>query len=107
MAKVGEAIAQARAAKRLTQQELAERAGTSQSAISQIEKGERAPSFATASQIADALGVSVADLLGVVPPGLAAEEITHFRNRKTLSEESRKALDSYLAFLLASEQKKV
>ena len=106
MAKIGDAIAQARAEKGLTQSELAERAGTSQSAISQIEKGERTPSFATATQIAAALGVSMADLLGVVPSGLAAEDLTHFRKRKALSDESKKALDNYLGFLLSTDKKK-
>ncbi len=49
---------------RLSQTALARRAGLSQAAISQIEAGERDPSFSTCVAIAKALGVTHAYLLG-------------------------------------------
>lgn len=106
MSDIGATVAQVRAEKGLTQEQLATLAKTSQSAISQIEKGERTPSFATIRQLATALEVSVADLLGVVPDKLGDEDVVHFRKRKHLSEHSKIALDEYLTFLLAKEPKK-
>jgi transcriptional regulator with XRE-family HTH domain len=103
MARVGDVIAQVRAEKGLTQSRLAELAKTSQSAISQIEKGERSPSFATVAQIAKALDVGVADLLGVVPAELEEADAVHFRKRKQLSDASREQLDKYLTFLLGTQ----
>jgi transcriptional regulator with XRE-family HTH domain len=46
----------------LSQQELAERAGTTREAISMMENGRRAPYPRTMRRLAGALGVSVADL---------------------------------------------
>lgn len=67
-----------RDAKRLTQEEFARRAHISVSFASLLERGARSPSFETLFTIADALGVTVADLLreGV---GQASEEPSHAR----------------------------
>lgn len=46
-----------------TQSELAKKAGVPQSAISEIEAGKRIPRTDTLQKIANALGVSVAELL--------------------------------------------
>ena len=46
----------------LTQEELAEKAGVSQQAISKIERGISAVSLETACKIAKALGISVAQI---------------------------------------------
>ncbi len=51
----------------LTQGELAERAGMSQSNLSQYERGQKNPTVATLERLADALGVDVADLIRVRP----------------------------------------
>ena len=49
--------------KKLTQTQVAERAGISQQAYARIETGERTdPIFSTAERIADALGVKLDDL---------------------------------------------
>lgn len=47
----------------MTQVELADAVGTSQSAISQLESGEHNPSLVTVRRLADALDVSVATLV--------------------------------------------
>ena len=63
MSGVADALKRARKAKRWTQLELAERSGVSQQAISFIENGRNSPSESTIRLLADALGVSVTDLL--------------------------------------------
>lgn len=52
----GEVIREARLAAGLSQAELAKRAGTNQSAVSFIERGQRIPDVAIAARIADAVG---------------------------------------------------
>ena len=49
--------------KQLTQEELAKRTNLSTSFISNLERGVNAPSFETLESIAEALGVSVKDLV--------------------------------------------
>ena len=61
---LGETIRETRKAMMLTQKELADRMGISYVNISQIERGERVPKIDTLSRVANALGVSVAFLLG-------------------------------------------
>lgn len=51
-------LIRARMAAGLTQQELAERIGTRQSAISRLENGSASPSFDMLGRLADALNVS-------------------------------------------------
>ena len=55
---VGERIRELRIKKGLTQQELAKKAGCSQSALSKIESEGRSPRFEIAISIAGILGVS-------------------------------------------------
>jgi transcriptional regulator with XRE-family HTH domain len=57
-------IRAAREAAKLTQVELAERAGYDQSAISQIERGTREPRQPALRRLAKALGVRPGDLVG-------------------------------------------
>jgi transcriptional regulator with XRE-family HTH domain len=54
----------ARLAASLTQRELAERAGISQSLVAQIERGEREPGRNALRGLAEALGTNVSWLLG-------------------------------------------
>ena len=51
-----EALVRARAAAKLTQAELAERLGTTQSAVARLEGGRVSPSFATLRRYAEATG---------------------------------------------------
>lgn len=61
----------ARLASGLTQRELAEQAGVSQSLVAQIERGEREPGRNALRSLAEALGTTVSWLLGerIAPPG--------------------------------------
>jgi len=63
MAVLGQKIRDFRKMRQLTVRRLAEEAGTSASMISQIENGKAAPGFANLVRIANALGVSLGDLV--------------------------------------------
>ncbi len=89
----------------LSQSALARGIGTSQSAISQIEAGDRNPSYDMLRQIAEALGVSVPYLVGAEVESLQPEEELHFRQYRTLSEGARDELNQYLTFLRFKHQK--
>ncbi len=52
------ALIEARIAAGLTQKELAQRMGTTQSAIARLEAGERTPTLDTLQRLAKALGIS-------------------------------------------------
>ncbi|HQE19899.1 MAG TPA: helix-turn-helix transcriptional regulator [Aggregatilineales bacterium] len=60
---VGKAITRLRVQSGLTKEQLAARAGVSQSSLHYIETGVNSPSVRTLSKIAKALGVSIAELL--------------------------------------------
>ena len=61
-----------RKAKRISQEQLAKQSGISQSSISFIETGQNSPTIFTAQKIADALGVSLVELIGAAPAPPAA-----------------------------------
>jgi HTH-type transcriptional regulator, repressor for puuD len=83
----------------LSQSALARAIGTSQSAISQIESGDRNPSYEMIRQIADALGLSPAYLLGAEVEGLTAEEQVHFRQYRSLPSDAREELKEFASYL--------
>lgn len=60
-----EALVRARMAAKLTQAELAQRLGTTQSAVARLEGGRVSPSFATLRRYADATGTRLT--VGLVP----------------------------------------
>jgi transcriptional regulator with XRE-family HTH domain len=95
----GTRLAQIREDAGLTQSGLARRVGTSQSAISQIEAGERNPSYEMIRQLADAFGVTLGYLIDGQVEGLKPHEEAHFRQYRSLSEEARRELEDYAAFL--------
>ncbi|MGW1325207.1 helix-turn-helix domain-containing protein [Streptomyces antibioticus] len=64
-------VARVRRAAGLTLSAVAARAGVSPAYVSQVESGTANPTVRTLSQIADALGVTPAELLGGTPPGAA------------------------------------
>lgn len=80
----GKAIRICRAAKGLSQKELASRAGIGSSHISLIEAGKRSPSLATVEKICKALNVPthLVMLLAADPRDIQAE---HMENLKDLS----------------------
>ncbi|MBI3864172.1 MAG: helix-turn-helix transcriptional regulator [Planctomycetia bacterium] len=59
-----ESLKKLREIRNLTQSELGERAGIAAAAVSHFETGQRVPSLDSLVRLADALGVSVDELLG-------------------------------------------
>ena len=96
---IGTRLAEIREHAGFSQSALAREVGTSQSAISQIEAGERNPSYEMLRQISDALGVSVAHLVGADVDTLTPEEQIHFRQYRSLPEDARKELQEFAAYL--------
>jgi transcriptional regulator with XRE-family HTH domain len=90
----------------VSQTALANRVQTSQSAISQMESGERKPSFDMLRQLARALGVSPSYLLGEELEDLSKEERAHFRQYRSLPDDAREELRAYAEFLRQKHQKK-
>jgi len=60
---IGENLKDARFRAGLTQQELAEKAGTTQTTVARIERDAVEPAVTTVRKLAAALGVSISDLL--------------------------------------------
>lgn len=63
MVALGQGIRQQREAQKLSQDRLAKMINTNQAYICRIEKAQVNPGFSTLLQIADALGISLTDLL--------------------------------------------
>lgn len=96
---IGTRIAKIRDDAGLSQSALARAVGTSQSAISAIEAGDRNPSYDMLRQLADALGVSVPHLVGAEVESLDPVETAHFRQYRGLSDEARKELEDFAKYL--------
>ena len=62
---LGKKIAEARRHARLTQNDLAARVGVTAQAVSKWEQGRSCPDIAILDEIADALGISLFELLGM------------------------------------------
>src|SRR5207253_2909275 len=80
---VGERLRGIRVARRQTLREVAERAGLSESFLSQVERGRASASIASLRRIADGLGVSMADLFQ--PDALAQPRVLRRDERPTLA----------------------
>lgn len=78
----------------------------SQSAISQMESGERSPSYTMLSQLAEALGVNLAYLVGGDVEGLSAPEQKHFRRYRALPSEAQQELTAYVDYLQTKYSKR-
>lgn len=83
----GERLIAAREARRLTQTELAQKAGLQPAAIGHFERNRRKPSFANVRALAKALNVSSDYLLGRVSDMQGAT--TAFRGEEQLSDADR------------------
>ena len=90
---LGQRIADARRAKRWTQSELAGRVGLDQAAVSRIETGARTVSSLELAELAEALDVSVLDLLraGQRPMLAIAARLGHFRDPGAVDRALRRA----------------
>jgi len=62
----GEVLQELRMRQALTQDQLAERAGTERSHISALERAEKGPALATIFSLADALEIPAGELIGLV-----------------------------------------
>src|SRR5712691_3145960 len=80
---VGERLRVIRLARRCTLREVAERAGLSESFLSQVERGRASASIASLRRIADGLGVSIADLFQ--PSGPGQPRVLRSEERPTLA----------------------
>jgi transcriptional regulator with XRE-family HTH domain len=84
----------------LNQRELADRSGLTPAAISQLESGQREPTFSTIVRLAAALKTSPNDLMGIgdaeaIDPSLRGL----FRDAKKLDAEDVKAVRAFVAYL--------
>ena len=80
---VGERLRALRRFRRCTLRTIADRSGLSESFLSQVERGRSSASIASLKRIADALGVSMADLFE--PDGLAGPRVLRWEERPALS----------------------
>ena len=98
-ATLGARLARLRTAAGLSQSGLAKRVPTSHSAISQLEAGQRNATYTMLCHIAAALGVSPAYLVGAELESLTPEEQVLFSRYRTLSNDARRELEQYAAYL--------
>jgi len=106
MADFGARLAQVRDDAGFTQSSLARVVGLSQSAISQIESGERNPTYDTIRALAEAMNLTPAYLIGGEPQGLQPDEVAHFRQLRNLPPNAREELEQFAAFLRARADQK-
>lgn len=99
-------VRELRAAKGMTEQELAARADLTPEAITRVERGVRVPTLATIGKLAHGLGVSPAELLGPTPPQreprlsrAVARVVTKLQSVDAVTQEA--AADVVVAFLQA------
>jgi Zn-dependent peptidase ImmA (M78 family)/transcriptional regulator with XRE-family HTH domain len=90
---LGQRLADARRGKGWTQGQLAERVDLTQTAVSRIETGTRAVGSLELAELAEALGVSVLDLLraGQRPMLAVAARLGHFRDPGAVDRALRRA----------------
>lgn len=108
MPTIGDNLKKIRKSKKMTQKELSERSGVSQSGISEIEKFVNHPSTATLILLANGLGCSVADILDGTQKETADDDsdleeqmIRYFRALPSLQQ--KKALQKMMNISLGLE----
>ena len=95
----GDRLAKLRRAAGQTQTELARAIGAAQSTVSQLEASTRKPSLDMLRELSRALGVKTSFLLDGRYDGLTRDEEDHFVEYRSLSEEGRRELRHYAAYL--------
>ena len=80
--RVGARLKQLRQARRLTQEQLAERAGLSYKFVGEVERGRGNPTLTTLAAITDALDVQLVELLGIetTRPKLTSRQASQVRD---------------------------
>lgn len=89
---IGAFLRERRIANGLTQAQLARRAGTSQAFVSQVENGEKSPTFDTATRLLRVMGEELR---------LEAAPAAHRYERRDLARELRRPMSERLAGALA------
>ena len=102
----GTRLARIRSDAGLSQTALAKKVNAAQSAISQVESGERKPSFDMLRELARALGVTPAYLLGEEVDELSKEERVHFRQYRSLPKDAREEVRAFAEYLRLKHNKK-
>lgn len=89
--RLGTRLKQLRQARRLTQEQLAERAGLSYKFVGEIERGRGNPTLTTLAALSEALGVALTDLLGVEldRPRLSTRQATQVREARVAGDARR------------------
>lgn len=90
---LGPRIRSLRHARRVTLRELAERAGVTESFLSQVERGVASPSIATVQRIARALGQSIAELFAADE---RAGSVVRVDDRRRVVYQGLGAVDEFL-----------
>ncbi len=90
MSVIATRIKEARMVLKLSQAELAERAGLTPSAISQFESGDRTPSYESLTKLSVALKVDLNFLSGKDESKESSDIQVLFRDLKSLTDEDRK-----------------
>ncbi len=98
-------LLEARGLRKLSQGELAAKAGIPQSSVSQFEAGLRKPSFENLRRLANALSVSTDYLLGRVDnPEQAAQADVLFRDAQNLTDANRQLALAFIEMLAKREK---
>ena len=87
-----------RQARRLTLRDVAERAGVTESFLSQVERDVTSPSIATVQRIARALDLSIAQLFAEEPP---TGRVVRREARRRVEYQGLKAVDEFLTSNMA------
>ena len=104
---VGAEIKRRREALGISQNRLAKRSGCAQSTLSAIENTTKKPSSETLAGIAEALGCTVAELMGEAPgsaPLLSGEERQLLRVFRQLNAEGRAFVQDQAEFAFGKEK---
>lgn len=91
--RLGQRLRQLRQARRLTLRELAERAGVTESFLSQVEREVASPSIASVQRIARALGLSIAELFAEDP---SSGRVVRREARRRIAYPGLDAVDEFL-----------
>lgn len=102
MTKFGETLRKIRTEKNMNQEELAVKMGMTQAAISQFEKGLRAPTPAKIKQFAEILGVPADDFF----PDPDQERKSLMRTINQMNPKEIKELDKFARYLLSEKGNK-
>lgn len=95
----GDTLKRTRELQKLTQIELARRAGLTAAAISQLEGNDREPGLRTLTKLAKALETSVGYLLGEEEPALPGDLGDLFKDLQGLSADDYSKVRDYTAYL--------